>query len=323
MQIHRNRHARGFTIVPNAILQDRRLSYTARGLLTDLLSRPDGWREDGRRMAETSPQGRIAITKALRELTAFGYYRVIRLRRPDGTFVSEAHVYDTPQPTSTPDARQPGPGHPATGCRGINPVKDVGKPPSLPAQRSRPGTPKRAEGQPEPPASPVSSPAAAGSCPGGPPAAADPAAALLSRLINPEPRLRLGTVETSSLAPLVEEWLERGYGQHDLTAALLEGLPQRVHSPAALLRDRLTRKLPPPRDTPKHVTPRWPHECDTCGRPTDCPGLCGECANGETALASDSASVRPFHSGLALVRAALSGRPPKPRRSPTPHTSRR
>ncbi|WP_335983864.1 hypothetical protein [Streptomyces sp. CA2R106] len=34
--------------MPNTLLQDRRLSYTARGLLADLLSRPDGWREDGR-----------------------------------------------------------------------------------------------------------------------------------------------------------------------------------------------------------------------------------------------------------------------------------
>ena len=81
MQIHRIRHARGFTVLPNTLLQDRRLSYTARGLLADLLSRPDGWREDGRHMADTSPQGRLAVAKALRELTAFGYYRVERVRR--------------------------------------------------------------------------------------------------------------------------------------------------------------------------------------------------------------------------------------------------
>ena len=107
MQIHRSRHARGFTVLPNAVLQDRRLSYTARGLLADLLSRPDGWREDGRRMADTSPQGRLAVAKALRELTEFGYYRVERVRQPDGTFVS----------------RDPRLRHPAgrTGCRTSGP----------------------------------------------------------------------------------------------------------------------------------------------------------------------------------------------------------
>ncbi|WP_329134619.1 hypothetical protein OG552_19440 [Streptomyces sp. NBC_01476] len=75
MQIHRSRHERGFTVLPNTLLQDRRLSYTARGLLADLLSRPDGWREDGRHMADTSPHGRLTVAKALRELTAAGYYR--------------------------------------------------------------------------------------------------------------------------------------------------------------------------------------------------------------------------------------------------------
>jgi hypothetical protein len=57
MQIHRTRHTRGFTVLPNTLLQDRRLSYTTRGLLADLLSRPDGWREDGRHMADSSPLG--------------------------------------------------------------------------------------------------------------------------------------------------------------------------------------------------------------------------------------------------------------------------
>ncbi|MFD5438556.1 hypothetical protein ACFWJ4_41215 [Kitasatospora sp. NPDC127067] len=59
MQIHRSAHVRAFTVLPNGLLQDRRLSYTARGLLADLLSRPDGWREDGRQMADSSPQGRV------------------------------------------------------------------------------------------------------------------------------------------------------------------------------------------------------------------------------------------------------------------------
>ncbi|MEU8514194.1 hypothetical protein AB0C76_21765 [Kitasatospora sp. NPDC048722] len=47
-------------MLPNAVLQYRKPSYTARGLLVDLLSRPDGWREDGRHTAATSPQGRGA-----------------------------------------------------------------------------------------------------------------------------------------------------------------------------------------------------------------------------------------------------------------------
>ncbi|MGW7582582.1 hypothetical protein ACWGKU_19735 [Kitasatospora sp. NPDC054768] len=112
MRVHRSAHVRDFTVLPNGMLQCRRLSYTARGLLADLLSRPDGRREDGRHMADTSPQGRGAIRKALKELTAAGYYRVERIRMPDGTIVTETHVYDTPQ-LAPPGATRPVPGEAA------------------------------------------------------------------------------------------------------------------------------------------------------------------------------------------------------------------
>lgn len=107
MQIHRSAHVRSFTVLPNSALQDRRLSYTARGLLVDLLSRPDGWREDGRQMADSSPQGRGAVRRALKELTAAGYYRVEVVRMPDGKVRSEAHLYDVPQLPGVPPLRDP------------------------------------------------------------------------------------------------------------------------------------------------------------------------------------------------------------------------
>ena len=97
MHVHRSAHTRAFIVLPNALLQDRRLTYTARGLLADLLSRPDGWREDGRQMADRSPQGRGAVARALKELAGFGYYRVEKVRQEDGTILSVAHVWDTPQ----------------------------------------------------------------------------------------------------------------------------------------------------------------------------------------------------------------------------------
>ncbi|MDH6579037.1 hypothetical protein [Kitasatospora sp. MAP5-34] len=102
MRVHRSAHARSFTVLPNGLLQDRRLSYTARGLLVDLLSRPDGWREDGRAMADSSPQGRGAIRRALKELTEAGYYQVMKVRLKDGTIRSEAHVFDAPQRPDLP-----------------------------------------------------------------------------------------------------------------------------------------------------------------------------------------------------------------------------
>ncbi len=315
MQIHRSRHTRGFTVLPNALLQDRRLSYTARGLLADLLSRPDGWREDGRHMADTSTQGRHSVAKALRELAAFGYYRVERVRQPDGTFTTQTHVYDTPQAAhgtmqKAPGAVLPGPGRATTGARDAQPVKDRGKEPSLPAQRTAADAvpDARAEGRPKTP-----TPEAA---PAGPPnAAMGEAAALLHRVTAAEPRLRLGTAEAIALAPLVAEWLERGHGPRDLSHALLGGLPERVHSASALLRDRLTRKMPPaagvvaePVAAP--AKPRW-HECAACARPTPDQGICRTCAGLDT-TPSEAADerARAAARGRALVRNALQGRHP-------------
>ncbi len=145
MHVHRSRHTCGFIILPNYLLQDRRLSYTARGLLGDLLSRPDGWREDGRHMADSSPQGRLAVAKALRELTAAGYYRVVRVRQAGGTFVSEAHVYDSPQtdPQVAPAAADPVSGGAAADHRGSNPVKDLGENPPRTAPGGRAAAPRQ------------------------------------------------------------------------------------------------------------------------------------------------------------------------------------
>jgi hypothetical protein len=293
MQIHRSRHARGFTVLPNAFLQDRRLSYTARGLLADLLSRPDGWREDGRHMADTSPQGRLAVAKALRELTAFGYYRVERVRQPDGTFVSQAHVYDIPQ--VGPGAVRPGSGRLTAGSRDAHPVKNRGKEPTLPAQR-KPGP---ATGGRRDVASPPPNPALA------------EAAAVLHQVTAAEPRLRLGAAEAMTLAPLAAPWLERGLGPRDLSAALLGGLPERVHSASAFLRDRLARKLPP---EPVAVPPPpRRYECPGCARPTPHEGTCRTCAEAD-APPPDAVDerARTAARGRAQVRAALNGHHPGP-----------
>ncbi|MFF4650914.1 hypothetical protein [Streptomyces sp. NPDC001380] len=305
MHVHRSQHTRGFTVLPNTLLQDRRLSYTARGLLADLLSRPDGWSEDGRRMADTSPQGRHAVAKALRELASFGYYRVDRVRRSDGTFVSEVHVYDTPQPA--PDPMHPGSGRRAPEAPASHPVKNRGKAPSLPAQRTGahdrgPGT--GAEGRDETPSS-----TAAPEPPIPVDAGVREAVALLHRVIRPEPRLRIGAADALALAPLVSAWLERGYRQRDLSEALLAGLPQRVHSAQALLRDRLTRKLPAVPE-PAPAPQLHSAECAACSRPIPHEGICRVCAGLDSRPDDTAERARIAARGRAEVRAALLGRSP-------------
>lgn len=272
MRVHRSAHVRDFTVLPNSVLQYRRLSYTARGLLADLLSRPDGWREDGRHMADTSPQGRGAIRRALKELTDAGFYRVEKIRMPDGTIRSEAHVYDTPQ-LGPPSASPPASGGPAAGSAVGSVVKNRNQEPTLPS--------------PPPDES----------------AEVREAVATLFRVIRPEPRLRLGEAEARELAPLVAEWLRRGATHADLAHALLPGLPVPMHSAAAVLRHRLGHKLPPERPVARSAA-RYT-ECARCHDPVPRPGICRPCAGLTTRTPTTCKGANVAATGAARVRTAL------------------
>ncbi|MET8544066.1 hypothetical protein ABZW03_25960 [Kitasatospora sp. NPDC004799] len=283
MRVHRSAHVRNFTVLPNAVLQYRRLSYTARGLLADLLSRPDGWREDGRHMADTSPQGRGAVRRALKELAEAGYYRVEKIRMPDGTIITETHVYDTPQ-LARPSATPPASGEAAAG-RAVGPVvKDRHQESSLPTSPADDVGPEGREAVSET-------------------EEVREAVATLFRVIRPEPRLRLGEAEARELAPLVAQWLARGSTPADLTHALLPGLPTPMHSAAAVLRYRLEHKMPPAR--PVARPPARYAECAQCHDPVPRPGICRPCAGlaARTPTIGQGADVAA--AGAARVRTAL------------------
>ncbi|MCL8015073.1 hypothetical protein [Streptomyces sp. AS02] len=102
---------------------------------------------------------------------------------------------------------------------------------------------------------------------------------LLAALGRETPALSLSEADCATLAPLVTAWYARGATDTDVLRALTTGLPTPVHHPAALLRRRLTDKLPP------EPTPRLPPvrilecaECGVPGRPEALPGgICGAC----------------------------------------------
>ncbi len=108
MRVHRSHPDAGFTIIPNSVLQDQRLSTTARGVLVELLSRPDGWQTNAETMVEqaraTRPdhaEGRRTMRSAFAELEAAGYLVHTRLRGPDGRVRTETDVYDVPRHRGT------------------------------------------------------------------------------------------------------------------------------------------------------------------------------------------------------------------------------
>ncbi|MEU4798711.1 hypothetical protein [Streptomyces sp. NPDC023327] len=101
---------------------------------------------------------------------------------------------------------------------------------------------------------------------------------LLAALGRTAPVLSLSYVDCLRLEPLVTQWFARGADEADVLRALTCGLPTPVHSPAALVRNRLTSKLPP---QPLLRPALRLLECATCGTPGSpealAGGVCGPC----------------------------------------------
>lgn len=115
-----------FSVISNSVIRDNRLSYRARGVLLEILSRPDNWRVSGDSLARSGKEGRDAILTALKELRDCGYIRTVVERMPNGTFETKNFVFDTPQDVV------PNPGNPTTvSVEAPNPGKpNPGKPKS-------------------------------------------------------------------------------------------------------------------------------------------------------------------------------------------------
>ena len=104
LTVVRTRHDKSFVIIPNAIAQNCRLTLAARGLLTHLLSLPDGYRVSVRSLADQFVEGQSAINRAKNELMAHGYVTQRRLN-VNGRWQWEMAVYDTPRAdVATPEA---------------------------------------------------------------------------------------------------------------------------------------------------------------------------------------------------------------------------
>lgn len=103
MKITRAPRKGNFTIIPNATLRDRELSFRSRGLLAYLLTHDDGWSTSVERMRHEGKEGRDAISTALNELIE-ARYLVRRCRRAaNGRFHWEHFVFDEAQPEDSVD----------------------------------------------------------------------------------------------------------------------------------------------------------------------------------------------------------------------------
>ncbi len=89
------RHTRApFTIVPNAVMDDDRLSWKAKGILAYLLGKPDGWIVRVQDLVNRGNDGKSAVRAALDELREAGYV-FLETHRDNGKFGGSIwHVSD-------------------------------------------------------------------------------------------------------------------------------------------------------------------------------------------------------------------------------------
>ena len=124
------RLADNFTILSNAVVNDKRLSFRARGVLIYLLSKPADWRTRSESIAAQSDRdGRDSIRAAMRELADLGY--LVRTKMQDsetGHWSTTSTVYEEPvdqgQDCFTPTPDNPLAGNPPNGSPGGKPSID-------------------------------------------------------------------------------------------------------------------------------------------------------------------------------------------------------
>lgn len=117
MPILRHKHDHEYTVVPNSLLRDKRISIRDIGLLVYMLSLPDGWQFSVAGLSEVLPlDGKDAVAKSLTSIEAAGYLSRERTRGTGGKLgpvIWTVSDVPSPQPvlpdTVLPDTDSPHP----------------------------------------------------------------------------------------------------------------------------------------------------------------------------------------------------------------------
>lgn len=83
---------RGYTVLQNDMILDKRLSLKTKGLMAVILSRPDGWEFSVSGLAAFCNCGKDTIRGALKELETAGYLARQQLHGENGTFGGNVYV---------------------------------------------------------------------------------------------------------------------------------------------------------------------------------------------------------------------------------------
>lgn len=253
-----------FVQLCNSALQDKRLSYRARGLMACVLSYPADWRVTSETLAEQATEGRNAIRTALKELEDCGYLTRTKTHNGNGKWLWTWVITDDPSPQK-----------PSADSRSMVPPAETQETAGETVDRETtggfPGDTPKTISQDErkiPPSSVVDTAEVARSAraireeeelqqkP-----AIDPAAQFLMDL---EPPWRLGPIDAAALAPTLTLIAgARGWEPDRHLAAALTANPGGIRNYAVVLRTRID-NLPMRHTRPAPAADRV---CIDCARP--------------------------------------------------------
>lgn len=241
MNIERGpRKERGFVIIDNALAQNNRLSFGARGLAEYLLSLPPGKKVDIRSLAADNPEGRDAIAGYMNELETERYLVRTRTQGERGRFVTTTTIYEEPQDPRDLPASLPKPWSKAKNT-------DRGHLSAVPESSE---SPKFSQVGPNPVPPDFGGPNFGGPGPGRP----DVGEAGVNPYGVKEPGGSTSSSPAREEEPVLEEAEDQGGGgggdasqqrekQDPVAAAFVDGLPYRGRIPGPRQRDHLINRV--------------------------------------------------------------------------------
>lgn len=96
---------RNYSVMSNYHLQDKNLSFKAKGLLSYMLSLPDNWNYTIKGIAKESKESDKTVRTILKELEYAKYLVIVKKQNSKGRFIYEYFVYE--KPGLYPDTQKP------------------------------------------------------------------------------------------------------------------------------------------------------------------------------------------------------------------------
>lgn len=113
--IHRKSVTDHFTILPNSLLRDKRLSFKARGVVSMMLSMPDDWQTYASWVQEQGLEGKDALQGAFSELEMLGYLaRKSERDKESGRIIGSIWHWNSEPVAGKPEAGNPPAGYNTT-----------------------------------------------------------------------------------------------------------------------------------------------------------------------------------------------------------------